>query len=69
MPAPGATQAALQNYIGSVTTDADGGIVAASAPKGSLITYWDVSARSFLGSCELNDGCGVAPTRHRRASC
>ncbi|MGB6949346.1 MAG: DUF1513 domain-containing protein, partial [Methyloceanibacter sp.] len=27
--------------------------------------YWDVSARRFLGSCELNDGCGVAPTRHQ----
>ena len=55
----------LHNYIGSVTADAGGGIVAASAPKGGLITYWDVSARRFLGSCELNDGCGVAPTRHR----
>ena len=65
VPAPEETQAALQNYIGSVTADFGGGIVAASAPKGGLITYWDVSARRFLGSCELNDGCGVAPTRHR----
>ena len=65
MPAPEETQVALHNYIGSVTADAGGGIVAASAPKGGLITYWDVSARRFLGSCELNDGCGVAPTRHR----
>jgi hypothetical protein len=65
VPAPEETQAALHNYIGSVTADSGGGIVAASAPKGGLITYWDVSARRFLGSCELNDGCGVAPTRHR----
>ena len=65
VPAPEETQVALHNYIGSVTADAGGGIVAASAPKGGLITYWDVSARRFLGSCELNDGCGVAPTRHR----
>ena len=62
---PDETQTALHKYIGSVTADADGGIVAASAPKGGLITYWDVSSRRFLGSCELNDGCGVAPTRHR----
>jgi hypothetical protein len=62
--APAETQATLHNYIGSVTADTGGEIVAASAPKGGLITYWDVSARSFLGTCELNDGCGVAPTRH-----
>ena len=56
MPAPQATQVALKNYIGSVSADAGGGIVAASAPKGGLITYWDVGARKFLGSWELNDG-------------
>jgi len=65
LPAPGPTQSALRNYIGSVSADAGGGIVAASAPKGGLITYWDVSARRYLGSSELSDGCGVAPTRHR----
>lgn len=63
--APGATQGALRNYIGSVTADAGGGIVAASAPKGGLITYWDVSTRRFLGTSELSDGCGIAPTRHK----
>ena len=58
-------QPALKNYIGSVSADAGDSIVAASAPKGGLITYWDVKARRFLGTCELNDGCGIAPTRHR----
>jgi hypothetical protein len=48
-----------------VSADASGGIVAASVAKGGLITYWDVGARKFLGSCELNDGCGIAPTRHK----
>lgn len=48
-----------------MATDAGGGIVAASAPKGGLITYWDVSAGRFLGASELNDGCGIAPTRHK----
>jgi len=65
VPAPTGTQTALKNYIGSVSADSGGGIVAASAPKGGLITYWDVGARRFLGSCELNDGCGIAPTRHK----
>jgi hypothetical protein len=57
----------MRNYIGSVTADADGRIVAASAPKGGLVTYWDVAARRYLGTCELGDGCGLAPT-HRSAS-
>jgi hypothetical protein len=63
--APTATQTALKNYIGSVSADAGGSVVAASAPKGGLITYWDVEARRYLGSCALNDGCGIAPTRHK----
>jgi hypothetical protein len=64
--APAETQVALRNYIGSVATDKGGGIVAASAPKGGLVTYWDVSARRYLGVAELADGCGLAPT-HRAA--
>ena len=63
--APVATQSTLKNYVGSVTADAGGGIVAASAPKGGLITYWDASSKRFLGTSELTDGCGVAPTRHK----
>jgi hypothetical protein len=44
VPAPADAQTALKNYIGSVSADSAGGIVAASAPKGGLITYWDVAA-------------------------
>jgi hypothetical protein len=65
--APGETQAGLRNYIGSMAADRSGGIVAASAPKGGLVTYWDVAGRRYLGSCSLSDGCGLAPT-HRSAS-
>jgi hypothetical protein len=65
--APGETQATLRNYIGSVAADRSGEIVAASAPKGGLVTYWDVAGRRYLGSCSLSDGCGLAPT-HRSAS-
>jgi hypothetical protein len=56
------TQIALRNYIGSVAADRGGGIVAASAPKGGVVTYWDVAARRYLGVSSLNDGCGLAPT-------
>jgi uncharacterized protein len=60
--APAETQIALRNYIGSVAADSGGGIVAASAPKGGLVTYWDVAARRYLGASDLADGCGLAPT-------
>jgi len=63
--APSATQVALRNYIGSVAADSAGGIVAASSPKGGLVTYWDVAGQRYLGSTDLNDGCGLAPMRHR----
>ena len=55
----------LRKYIGSVAADSSGGIVAASAPKGGLVTYWDLSARRYLGVSDLNDGCGLAPTHHQ----
>jgi uncharacterized protein len=65
--APGAMQKALRNYVGSVAADRSGGIVAASAPKGGRVTYWDVAGRRYLGGCDLTDGCGLAPT-HRSAN-
>jgi hypothetical protein len=67
VPAPDETQIGFRNYIGSVAADAGGTIVAASAPKGGLVTYWDVTNRRYLGVSDLNDGCGLAPT-HRSAS-
>jgi uncharacterized protein len=65
VPSPGGTQEGLHNYIGSVAADSSGSIVAASAPKGGLVTYWDLSARRYLGFSDLNDGCGLAPTHHQ----
>lgn len=52
----------LDNYIGSVTVDKAGEFVAASAPRGNLITYWRVADGDFLGERVLEDGCGVADT-------
>lgn len=65
--APDETQATLKNYIGSVTADSGGTVVAASAPRGGVVIYWDPLERRFLGSCSLRDGCRVAPT-HRGAT-
>lgn len=67
VPAPDETQISLKNYIGSVTADAGGSVVAASAPRGGVVTYWDPKTSRFLGSCSLRDGCGLAPT-HKGAT-
>lgn len=62
VPGPDDLHASLKNYIGSVTACSDGSVVAASAPRGGVVTYWDPAGRRFLGSLNLPDGCGVAPT-------
>ncbi len=67
LPAPEETQSTLDNYVGSVAVDRSGTVVAESAPKGGLVTYWDAEARRFLGTRALRDGCGLAPT-HRPAN-
>jgi uncharacterized protein len=61
-PAPGDIQRGLKNYIGSVAADASGAIVAASSPKGGLITFWDAENRRYLGEKRLDDGCGISST-------
>jgi uncharacterized protein len=60
VPAPGNVHRDLKNYIGSVAADASGTIIAASAPKGGLITFWDAENRRYLGEKRLADGCGIA---------
>ncbi len=64
VPAPEETQRGMRNYVGSVDIDSSGSIVAASSPRGGLITYWDVASHRYLGVCDLADGCGLAPTHH-----
>ncbi len=56
----------LNNYIGSVAVDRSGGVVAASAPRGNLVTFWQVADGKFLGARQLKDGCGVAATGTER---
>lgn len=60
MAAPDALLFKLKNYIGSVAVDQQGEVVAASAPRGNLITYWRLVDGAFLGTRPLADGCGVA---------
>lgn len=52
---------AMKNYCGSVCFDARGRTIAVSAPRGGLVTFWDVESDRFLASAKVPDGCGVAP--------
>jgi hypothetical protein len=60
--APKTVHRDLRNYIGSVAADASGAVIAASSPKGGLVTFWDAQSRRYLGEKRVADGCGVAGT-------
>jgi uncharacterized protein len=63
--APDGIHRDLKNYIGSVAADSSGTIIAASAPKGGLITFWDAENRHYLGEKRLADGCGIAGEKQK----
>ncbi|WP_420413116.1 DUF1513 domain-containing protein [Roseibium sp.] len=51
----------LQNYIGSVTANAEGSVIATSAPRGGKTLFWNAKNGTFIGHQDIPDGCGVAP--------
>lgn len=53
----------LKNYIGSVTADAAGELIAASAPRGGIALIIDPVVQRIVDQRALADVCGVAP-RH-----
>jgi hypothetical protein len=63
MMAPDDAQLAMENYIGSVAIDRSGEVAALSSPRGSTVTYWDVSSKRYLGRTQAADVCGLAPAR------
>ncbi|MHA7775853.1 DUF1513 domain-containing protein [Roseibium sp. M-1] len=58
---PGGIASGLQNYIGSVTSNASGDVIAASAPRGNRTLFWNADSGAFLGSQAIDDCCGIAP--------
>ena len=51
----------MKHYCGSVCFDPSGRTIAVSAPRGDLVTLWDVGTGRHLSSARVSDGCGVAP--------
>ncbi|SIS40689.1 DUF1513 domain-containing protein [Neptunomonas antarctica] len=52
----------LNQYCGSACFDSSGEFAAVSAPRGNLITLWDMRLQQFHAAIKINDGCGLAPT-------
>ena len=64
--APDRTQHAMENYVGSVAMDRSGQVAALSSPRGSIVTYWDVGSKRYLGETQVADVCGLAPGQEAR---
>lgn len=65
MPAPRDVQRRMNNYAGSATADTSGALVAVSAPRGNLVTFWSHDG-AYLSSFEMPDGCGLASSARSR---
>ena len=59
--APAAILRAMKRYCGSVCFDSGGAVIAASAPRGNLVTFWESETGAFLSAATVGDGCGIAP--------
>ncbi len=57
----GQTYLGMKQYIGSVSTNANGDLVATSAPKGDKIAIWNTDTRELVKIITHQDAGGVAP--------
>ena len=61
LPAPTETAYRTRNYCGHVALDESGAWLAASHPRGGLVTVWSRAEGRYRGAVALADGCGLAP--------
>jgi hypothetical protein len=52
----------MRHYTGGVAFDVTGRFLAASSPRGHLVTFWHVAAGDFLGQLDVADASGVVST-------
>lgn len=62
LPAPEQINLAMKRYCGSSRFDQSGRFAAISAPRGNLITFWDLHNDRFHSAIKSRDGCGVTAT-------
>jgi len=51
----------LRQYIGSVSANADGTLIATTSPIGGVVVEWDAKTGNVVSERQLADVCGVAP--------
>lgn len=50
----------MQHYTGSIAFDIAGDVVAATSPRGHVVTFWDARTGAYLCQIEATDASGVA---------
>lgn len=61
---PLSVQQQMKQYVGSVRFDKGGRYVAASCPRGNMITFWDTDTGEYKDSVRSRDGCGICATEN-----
>jgi hypothetical protein len=51
----------LRQYVGSVSPNADGSLVATTSPRGGVVIEWEAATGNVVSTRKLADVCGVAP--------
>jgi hypothetical protein len=61
IPAPAKVYASLRQYVGSVSANADGSLIATTSPRGGTVIEWNAETGAVVSQRALADVCGVAP--------
>lgn len=58
--APPALWRAMTRYCGAIAADPAGRVIAASAPRGNCVVFWDTASGRHAGTLDIADSCGIA---------
>jgi hypothetical protein len=59
--APAKVYASLRQYVGSVSANKDGSLIATTSPRGGTVIEWNAETGAVVSQRVLADVCGVAP--------
>jgi hypothetical protein len=60
--APESDERRMRQYTGSVAFDVSGEILAASSPRGHVVTFWNARTAAYLCQLAATDASAIAPT-------
>jgi hypothetical protein len=55
-------QMRMRGYTGSVALDCSGAFAGVTAPRGNLVTFWDLRTGSYISHTNFSDVCEISPT-------